>query len=328
MPDIQVLTLDKVGGGLIIEPNTGELEVLVSKDPRNILKVNTTTKELFVNGYSVDVIPSENSIIWINVDILDLNIKSGMSDSSNPLQVGKDLLGNIWVRGALTNIGSALPANSIVAKIPVDCELSNYPNSYDFFQLTAIQSSLAGNSTALFLRFRDYDYQQSIAFSGNWATNVSFMINPTIIGKARYEFQGSVNGSIPNYTNATWEPVQITNANVINGLADGSYPMSVGRDADGNLWLRGAVTNNGTAVSANGVIGIIPLDYQLSGYPSVNSFIQLVAIQSLLAGNTASLFFRLKSYNNIQSFAFSGSLATGVSFMIQPTIIGRAKTPL
>lgn len=329
MPDIQILTLDHIGGGLAVNPNSGDLELKISNDPRNVLKINSATKELFVNGFVPEVIPNANNIMWVNVNITEPTVISGMADSSNPLQIGKDLAGNIWIRGALTNTGSPIAANTAVADLPTDVQLSNYPSGYyDFYQLTAIQSSLAGNTTALFLRFRDYDNKQSIAFSGSWATNVSFMIQPTIIGHARYEFKGATSGSIPNYQNVTWEPIQITNANIANGFTDGSSPMQIGKDADGNIWLRGAVTNIGTAVAANGVIGTVPVSYQLSGFASLNSFVQLTAVQSNLNGNTAAIFLRFKNYNNVQSLAFSASLAAGVSFMLQPTIIGRAMTPL
>ncbi len=327
MPDIKILTLDKIGKGLNIDPNSGNLDLKISEDPRNALKVNESTRELFVNGFQVEIVPDANTIVWLNADLTYPGIQSGMSDLSNPLQIGKDLLGNIWIRGALTNVsGGTISPNTEVATIPVDSELSGYQEAYDFYQLSAIQSSLAGNTTALFLRFREYNYKQSIAFSGNWVTNVSFIIQTSIIGRAKYAFRGAANSSIPNHNTVTWAAITITNANISNGLSDGSNPMQIGRDPEGNLWMRGAVTNTGTAVAANGVIGTLPVDYQLAGVASVNSFIQLTAIQSNLAGNTTALFLRLKNYNNVQSLAFSGSLATNVSFIMQPTIIGRVKT--
>lgn len=331
MPDIRILTLDKIGNSLNIDPDTGNLEIKISKNPDNVLKVDNQTKELFVSGYEVQVTPDANTIIWnpVTIDPYYPDVRPGMADLSNPMQVGKDLHGNIWLRGALTNnTGSAIAANTSVASVPVDWESSDFSETYDFYQLGAIQSSVAGNTTALFLRFRQLNHKQEIAFSGNWAANASFMIQPTIIGRARYGFSSPANGSIPNYNNVTWEPMQITNANISNGLSDGSNPMQIGRDAEGNVWLRGAVTNIGSAVAANGAIGTVPVDYQLAGYASVNSFCQLVAVQSSLAGNTTALFFRLRNYNNVQTFAFSASLAAGVSFMLQPTIIGQAKTPL
>ena len=332
MPDIKILTLDKIGNSLSIDPNTGNLDIKISQNPNNVLKIDAKTHELFVAGYEFQVTPNAETILWnpITIDPSYPDIKSGMADFSNPMQIGKDLHGNIWLRGALTNnTGSAIAANTPIASVPVEWEVSSFTETYDFYQLGAIQSSVAGNTAALFLRFRQLNYKQEIAFSGSWPASASFIIQPTIIGRARYGFSSpATNGNIPNYNNVTWAPMQITNANISNGLSDGSDPMQIGRDPEGNVWLRGAVTNIGTAVAANGAIGTVPIDFQLAGYASVNSFCQLVAVQSNAPGNTTALFFRLRNYNNVQTFAFSASLASGISFMLQPTIIGRAKTPL
>lgn len=326
MTDIRIMTLDKIGKGLKVDPNSGSLDVELSKDPRNVLKIDTTNNTLMVSGVFVENVPNESSIAWKSIEITNPYIRSGMADSSNPLQVGKDLLGNIWMRGAVTNTGSAIAANTVIGTVPVEYELSNYPEDYGFFQLAAIQSSLAGNTTALFLRFQNVNYLQSLAFSGSMATNVSFMMQPTIIGKAKYGFPVAATvENIPSYTNvATWENVVITNANVSSGMSDASNPLQIGKDPMGNIWMRGAVTDIATAVAANGIIGTIPAGLQLSGYLNATTFCQLTAVQSSLAGNTTALFLRLKNYNGVQSLAFSASLATGVSFMLQPTIVGRA----
>lgn len=324
MGDIHILTLDKIGRALRIDPNSGNLDIYLSDDPRNALKIGPDNK-LVVNGLFVEDIPRENAIVWTGVNITDPNLQAGMADLSNPLQVGKDVLGNIWMRGAVTNKGGALAANSIVAIIPSDFSVSNYAEDYGFFQMGAIQSSLAGNTTALFLRMQNYNYQQSLAFSGSMATNVSFVMQPTIIGKAKYSFPSApIAENMPSYMDVTWESVVVSNANVVTGMADASNPLQIGKDALGNIWMRGAVTNVGAAVAANGVIGTIPVDLQLSGYLNATTFCQLTAVQSSLAGNTTALFLRLKNYTGVQSLAFSASLASGVSFMLQPTIIGRA----
>ena len=325
MPDIEILTLDKIGNAFAIDPNNGNLNLAISDDPLNVLKVDPS-KGLLVKGLFAETIPSGNSITWAAVNITHVDVRSGMADLSNPLQIGKDVLGNIWLRGAVTNLGSAVAANTIFGVIPTDYEIANYAEDYNFFQLITIQSSLAGNTAALFLRMQNYNYQQSLAFSGSLATNVSFIIQPTIIGKAKYLFNGSFVDAIPIYTDATWVDVTITNANIVSGLADASNPLQIGKDTLGNIWMRGAVTDIATAVAANGVIGTIPIDYQIAGYISVNTFCQLTAIQSSLGGNTTALFLRFRNYNGVQSIAFSGSIAAGVSFMLQPTIIGRAKS--
>lgn len=327
MPDIQILTLDKIGKAFSIDPSDGSLNIAISDDPLNVLKFDPV-KGLVVTGFNAPTIPDSAGITWTNIDVTYPSIQSGMADLSNPLQIGKDLLGNIWMRGAITNLGSAVGENTIVGVIPSDYEMLNYAEDYGFYQLAAIQSTLSSNTTALFLRMQNYNYQQSIAFSGTWATNVSFIMQPTIIGKAKHAFKGDFVEAVPVYTDATWVNLTLTNANVALGLADKSNPLQIGKDRLGNIWMRGAVTDIATAVAANGVIGTIPVEYQLAGYASVNTFCQLTAVQSSLAGNTTALFLRFKNYTNVQSIAFSASLASGVSFMLQPTIIGRAKTPL
>ena len=323
MPDIQIITLDKVSKPLSINTD-GNLGITLSEDPQNMLKLDPENN-LIVKGVFVETVPNANSIAWTGVNIPDPNILTGMADGSNPLQVGKDILGNIWLRGAVTNIGGAVSANTIIGTIPGDYEISGYADDYNFFQLTAVQSSLAGNTAAIFLRLQNYNYMQSLAFSANLATNVSFIIQPMIIGKARYVFKGTTTENMPSYMNVSWENIQITNASVVSGLSDGSNALQIGKDDLGNVWMQGAVTNNGAAISANGVIGTFPVSCHLAGYASANTFCQLTAIQSTLAGHTAALFLRFKNYNDVQSFAFSASFASGVSFQLQPTIIGRAK---
>lgn len=102
------------------------------------------------------------------INIPDPNILTGMAGGSNPLQVGKDILGNIWLRGAVTNIGGAVSLNTIIGTIPGDYEISGYADNYNFFQLTAVQSSLAGNTAAIFLRLQNYNYMQSYSFLQTW----------------------------------------------------------------------------------------------------------------------------------------------------------------
>ena len=324
MNDIQILTLDKIGKALGIDPNSGNLNIQLSNSPKNVLEFDENNN-LLVRGIFIENIPDHNNIVWTDIVITDANVLAGMSDSSNRLQVGKDLLGNIWMRGAITNIGGTLSANSVIGKIPDDYHIAGYSDTPGFCQLAAIQSTLAGNTTALYLRLQNYYGEQNFAFSGNFATNVSFIMPPTIIGKAKYIFKGVFPENIPVYTDVTWARIDITNANIVSGMPDMSNPLEIGKDPQGNIWVRGAVTNVASAVAANGIIGTIPLDYHLSGYVSATGLCQLVPIQSTLVGNTTALFLRLKNYNGVQNLAFSGSLASGVTFMLQPTIVGRAK---
>lgn len=327
MPDIQILTADKIGDSFTIDPYTGNVSVRVSNDPKNMLKVDPS-HGLVVNGAFVETVPNSQSIVWTHVEITDPNLHTGMADYSNPLQIGKDLKGNIWMRGAVTNIGSQVAANSIWGTIPVDWHLGKYNEDYSFVQLNAVQSSVGGNTAALFLRMQNYSYVQSLAFSANMPVNASFIMQPTIIGLAKFGFKAAdIVEEIPTLADVTWTDIAITNVNVATGFADSSFPLQIGKDTKGNIWMRGAVTNIASAVAANGVIATLPTTHQLSGYTSINSFCQLVPIQSTLPGNTTALFLRMKNYNNVQTLAFSGSLASSVSFVLQPTIIGRALTP-
>lgn len=324
MADISILTLDQIGNGLAINQSTSKLDVLLSEDPRNMLRLSNDNK-LFINGIYVEKIPDGNNIVWSNVTISDPAVRSGLADSSNLLQIGKDLAANIWIRGAITNTGASIPANTLVFSIPSEFEISNYPDSGSFYQMAPVQSTLAGNTTALFLRMQYYNYLQNFAFSGALATNVSFIFQPTIIGRAKTLFKDVFVDTSPSYKDVTWTSLGITNVNAASGLPDLSNPLQIGKDTIGNVWMRGAVTNIGTAIAANGVVATLPVTHQLLGYASSSSFCQLTAVQSTLAGNTTALFLRMKNLTNVQTIAFSGSMASGVSFVMQPTIIGRLK---
>lgn len=325
MEDIRILTADKIGNTLQINPSDGVVNVSLSDDPTNMIRVDDQNK-LIVKGLFVEKIPDYNNIAWTDVTILNSNIKSGLSDSSNPLQMGKDVSGNIWIKGGITNTSSSVAAGITVASIPSDYELSGYMDSAALYQLCPIQSMLAGNTTAIFLRLESYNYQQSLAFSAALGTNVSFFIQPTIIGKAKYPFKGVFFENAPNYNTVTWESVNITNANITSGLPDLSDPLKIGKDSQGNIWIKGTVTNTGgTNVAANGIVGTIPVDYQLAGYTSSTSFVQLTPVQSLLAGATTAIYLRMKNYTDVQSIAFNTTLSVGVSFTMLPTMIGRSK---
>lgn len=321
--DTVVLTGDKIGKGVGINEYTNLLDILISNDKSNVLSFDNENK-LLVRGLFIENTPDSNSIAWYGVRIDYDGVTLGMPDQSNPMQFGKDTRGNIWVRGALTNVsGAAILANSILAKIPDDFELDGYPESGSLYQLANIQTSLAGNTTALFLRMMHYNQDQTLAISGSWANNSSIIMNPMIIGKAKFKFTSSTTENAPSYLNVTWQNVTISNVNIQTGNSSGTDPLQIGKDTLGNIWVRGCITNIASSVSANGVIANLPTDHQLLGYQSLSTWVQMIPVQSMLAGQTAAIFLRFRNYNSVQSIAFSAAIATGTTLAIQPSIIGR-----
>ena len=180
MTDISLITTDKLGKGLLINPFTSLLDTSLSTDSGNILRYGTD------NGLmaSVESSPSGSPIVWTDLTMLS-NWQSGSYGKN--LRIGKDTSNNIWLEGVVFNAtGASIAANNYFSDIPSEYILRGYTESTSLYQLphTIGNVLLAGSVLVPYLKLRYYQGVMKFALSA--AIPVGGIVNfpLCIIGEA------------------------------------------------------------------------------------------------------------------------------------------------
>ena len=187
MSDISVIAADKIGKGLTINPITGLLDVQLSSDSGNITEFGTDNGLKTINGAN-----GVEGIAWENVELTSAFYP--YFPSNNPvtptnMQIGKDVHGNIWLKGAFINIsGASQPANTYFGEISSNMFLAGYTEATGLYQLANVPVNIASapSTTVMYLRMQFYQNRQRFALSGAMAANMCVTIPQQIIGFAAY----------------------------------------------------------------------------------------------------------------------------------------------
>ena len=182
MTDISLITTDKLGKGLVINPITSLMDTSLSTDSGNILRYGTD------NGLMASVEPSPNSsvIVWTDLTMLG-NWQSG--SYGKQLRIGIDSSNNIWLEGVVTNgTGSSIAANNYFSAIPTAYTLSGYTDSASLYQLphTIGNLSVAGSALIPYLKLQYSGGTMKFALSAAIPAYATVSFPPCIIGGAAY----------------------------------------------------------------------------------------------------------------------------------------------
>lgn len=180
MTNISVLTTDKLGKGLLINPVTSLLDTSLSTDSGNILRYGTDNGLLV----SIESSPTGSPISWTDLGMTG-NWISGAYGKN--LRIGKDTSNNIWLEGVLYNgVGASIAANNYFSTIPSEYILRGYTESTSLYQLphTIGNVILAGSVLVPYLKLQYY--QGVMKFALSTAIPVGGIVNfpLCIIGEA------------------------------------------------------------------------------------------------------------------------------------------------
>lgn len=165
MTDINVVTTDKLGKGLAINPVTGLLDVALSADAHNTAGFGSDNGVLVLpQGAS-----SGASVTWQYLTAIGTSwYPMGANGGLQPLRVGRDTNGNIWLEGAMCNTSaSQIAANNYFAELPQEYWIAGMLESSSLYQLSNTIANLlvAGNTTVPYLKMQYYQGHQKLAVS-------------------------------------------------------------------------------------------------------------------------------------------------------------------
>lgn len=187
MPNIDVVTTDKLGKAIAVNPVTKLLDVQVSSDADNVLEFGND------NGLKVSPALQSGAPVWQELTLIS-GLYHGFA-SNNPVvsthfQIGKDSDGFIWLKGSVHNgSGASIAANTYFTEIPSDYHLAGYGRSASAYQLSncVVNNGVAGNTTVAYLKMQYAPAgTQKFAVSIALASGMGFSIPPQVIGFALY----------------------------------------------------------------------------------------------------------------------------------------------
>ena len=182
MTDISLITTDKLGKGLVINPTTKLLDASLSTDSGNILKYGTDNGLLA----TVESSPSGSVITWTDLTMLG-NWQSGLFGKN--IRIGIDSSNNIWLEGVIYNGGSAsIAANNYFSEIPSAYILKGFGDSTSLCQLSHTIGNvlLAGSVLVPYLKLQYFNNVMKFALSAAIPVNGIVQFPLCIIGEAAY----------------------------------------------------------------------------------------------------------------------------------------------
>lgn len=180
MTDISLITTDKLGKGLAINPITSLVDISLSTDSGNILRYGTDNGLLA----SIEYNPAGSLISWTDLTLLG-NWQSGVYGKN--LRIGKDSSNNIWLEGVIFNgTGASIAANNYFAAIPYAYMLRGYTETASLYLLphTIANVLLAGSTLIPYLKLQYSASVMKFALSVAIPANAAIHFPLCIIGEA------------------------------------------------------------------------------------------------------------------------------------------------
>ena len=182
MANITLITADKLGKGLAINPATKLVDTRLSTDAGNILRYGTDNGLLA----SVESSPSGSPIVWTDLTMLG-NWQSGSYGKN--IRIGRDSSNNIWLEGVIYNgTGASIAANNYFSAIPSEYILRGYTDSASLWLLphTIGNVLVAGSALIPYLKLQYSGGEMRFALSVAVPAYAAISFPLCIIGEAAY----------------------------------------------------------------------------------------------------------------------------------------------
>lgn len=114
---------------------------------------------------------SSSTITWTNLPVVnDLGtVVTGFSDGTQPLQIGKDSTGLIWLRGAFRVTSGTIVSGSAFASLPTTHMLKGFiNNASNYIRINSCPANfITSNQLTLYTQLAYFSGVQSLSFSSN-----------------------------------------------------------------------------------------------------------------------------------------------------------------
>lgn len=122
----------------------------------------------------------------------------------------------------------------------------------------------------------------------------------------------------------------LTSAGLVSGFANGRFPLMLGKDAEGNVYIKGAFTNTyANLISGVSNLFTMPASHFLAGFAPTASTCTLTTVRYMNSSNPVSVstaynnfFATLLSYQGIQTFGLTNGIGGNQSCYFPQQAIG------